>query len=122
MGDNDEIFLISHVHKFHETLQGKGVKCRTTIVPGKGHAFDIWEKIGGEMDKMIIGPAVEWVAGFTKEDKQGTELPQVENVKVPNEERMGDYVGEKREAEGLESGGKKGKKNWLGWMRWLRRR
>ena len=29
-----------------------------------GHAFDIWEDIGGEVHEKVIGPAVEWVASF----------------------------------------------------------
>jgi acetyl esterase/lipase len=101
MGDNDEIFQISHVHKFHSALEATGVECRKVVVPGMGHAFDNWESIGGEMDREVIGPAVDWVVKFSNERSAKV---VVEEKEVP------------REKEG------KKKRNWFGWLKWVRRR
>lgn len=102
MGDNDEIFQISHVHKFHAALEEKGVKCKKVVVPGMGHAFDNWESIGGEMDREVIGPAVDWVVRFAKESG---EKKVVEEKEVPKEKD-----------------GRKWKRNWFGWLKWPRRK
>jgi acetyl esterase/lipase len=66
MAEDDDIFDNSHGHDLHEALKQRGVVCKTIVVSGKKHAFDIWEVIGGEIDKTVIGPAVKWVTSWCK--------------------------------------------------------
>jgi acetyl esterase/lipase len=66
MAEDDDIFNNSHGHDFHKALKQRGVECKTIIVSGKKHAFDISEVIGGEIDKTVIGPAVKWVNSWCK--------------------------------------------------------
>lgn len=47
-------------------------------MPGKGHAFDIYEKSGGEVHAEIIIPAVEWVAALVFEPTNQVEASLVE--------------------------------------------
>ncbi|KAH8674371.1 Alpha/Beta hydrolase protein [Tricladium varicosporioides] len=61
IAEDDDIFDSSHGHSFHEALKQLGVECKKIVVPGRGHAFDIWEAVGGEIDKKVIDPAVKWV-------------------------------------------------------------
>jgi len=64
MGANDDVFELSHAVKFHSALGTSGSHRQTMILFEAGHAFDIWEDIGGEVHEKVIAPAVEWVAGF----------------------------------------------------------
>jgi hypothetical protein len=64
MGANDDVFELSHAVKFHSALGTAGSHRQTMILFEAGHAFDIWEDIGGEVHEKVIGPAVEWVARF----------------------------------------------------------
>ncbi|KAN0102844.1 alpha/beta-hydrolase [Hyaloscypha variabilis] len=64
MGANDDVFELSHAVKFHSALGITGSHRQTMILFEAGHAFDIWEDIGGEVHEKVIAPAVEWVAGF----------------------------------------------------------
>lgn len=64
MGENDEVFDISHALEFGKKLEKIGVACKTVVVEGEGHAFDIWAELGGKADVWILRPAVEWVAGL----------------------------------------------------------
>jgi len=64
IGDADDIFDVSHVHDFHEALEKRGVKCKKMILPNKKHAFDIWEEIGGEVDRITIRNAVKLVTSW----------------------------------------------------------
>lgn len=73
MGTNDEIFDISHMYDFHDSLQRSGVKCEAMEAPGLGHAFDMWAVIGSGLHADYIKPAVEWVvaaAGIEKDVKK----------------------------------------------------
>lgn len=63
MGANDDVFEISHAIKFHSAL-GPSSHRQAMILFDAGHAFDIWEDIGGEMHEKVIAPAVEWCARF----------------------------------------------------------
>lgn len=56
---NDKIFNNSHGCESHEALEQTGVINKIFVAPGQKHAFDIWEKAGGKMDREIICPAVE---------------------------------------------------------------
>jgi hypothetical protein len=64
MGASDDVFEVSHAIKFHNALALNGSHCQTMILFEAGHAFDIWEDIGGEVHEKVIAPAVQWVAGF----------------------------------------------------------
>jgi len=44
-----------------------GVACETMVVEGEGHAFDIWEKVGGKVDVRTLRPAVKWVARVVRD-------------------------------------------------------
>jgi acetyl esterase/lipase len=59
MAEDDDIFDNSHGYNLHKALKQRGVECKTIVVSGKKHAFDIWEVIRGEIDKTVIGPAVK---------------------------------------------------------------
>lgn len=61
MGTRDEIFEMSHMDDFHDSLQDTGVSCVKVVVPGVGHAFDMWANIGSGVCEDIIRPAVEWI-------------------------------------------------------------
>lgn len=67
MGTADDIFDTYHVLDFHAALQSQNIKCERVLIPRKGHAFDIYESIGGELHTKYLTPAVEWVAGFAME-------------------------------------------------------
>lgn len=71
MGTADDIFDTDHVHDFHASLTAQNVKCETVLIPEKGHAFDVYESIGGEIHSRFLTPAVEWVAGFAMEGERG---------------------------------------------------
>jgi hypothetical protein len=64
MGANDDVFEVSHAIKFHNALGVNGSERQTMILFEAGHAFDIWEDIGGEVHEKVIAPAVQWVAEF----------------------------------------------------------
>lgn len=64
MGANDDVFELSHAVKFHSALGATGSHRQTMILFEAGHAFDIFEDIGGEVHQKVIAPAVEWCASF----------------------------------------------------------
>ena len=63
MGANDDVFELSHAIKFHSAL-GPTSHRQAMILFDAGHAFDIWEDIGGEIHEKVIAPAAEWCARF----------------------------------------------------------
>lgn len=75
MGTADDIFADYHVTEFHDALTAQGIKCEKALVLDKGHAFDIYEKFGGQVHTELIVPAVEWVAAFAFEP--GTRLNDI---------------------------------------------
>ena len=62
LGMEDELFDISHLNDFAEALESTGTNYKTIPVQGKGHAFDIFEAIGGDIHQDILKPAVAWIA------------------------------------------------------------
>ncbi|KUJ11618.1 alpha/beta-hydrolase [Mollisia scopiformis] len=64
IGTSDDIFDTYHVTEFHDALTAQGIHCEKVLVPEKGHAFDVYEKVGGEVHTKILNPAAEWAAAF----------------------------------------------------------
>lgn len=48
--------------KFGEKLESYDVQCKMIKAEGKGHAFDIWADIDGEVHLNILRPAVKWIS------------------------------------------------------------
>jgi len=65
MGKEDDLFdYNSHLIEFEKKLQSRGVKCKTMVVEGEGHAFDIWAESDGYVHMKVLRPMMEWASQF----------------------------------------------------------
>lgn len=53
----------SHTIPYYDELLRQNVPAEVRLVPGAGHAFDIWAEIGSPIAEEVVRPAVDWVAG-----------------------------------------------------------
>lgn len=49
-------------------------------MPGAGHAFDVYEKVGDDVDLKLLKPAVEWVAKFVFGEEAFASQAEAERV------------------------------------------
>lgn len=63
-GTTDEMFSPdSHTIPYYDELLRQNVPAEVRLVPGAGHAFDVWAEIGSPIAEEVVRPAVGWVAG-----------------------------------------------------------
>lgn len=64
LGTADEIFAVDQVEDFDVELRNQGVPCKTVVLDGMNHAFDIAAEIGSDVHNNVINPAVDWIIQF----------------------------------------------------------
>ncbi len=52
---------MSQLNDFTEALGYSGTRCEKILVLGKGHAFDSFEAIGGDVHRESRQPAESWI-------------------------------------------------------------
>ena len=57
-----------HTLPYYDELIRQNVHAEVRLVPGVGHAFDVWAEIGSAIAEDVVRPAVAWVGDVVGSD------------------------------------------------------